>query len=130
MIHRINVKLGGINTVPDARSVPFLADKSNPTIIIGADVIHPSPGVENKPSFTSMVGNIDPMFSRYVAISKVQKARQEIIDDAEEMTKVCFTNFSNSSFFFLLSALYCNLNTMRDYSILFVCISITRWRPA
>jgi eukaryotic translation initiation factor 2C len=85
---RINVKLGGVNTVPDAKSVPFLADRQNPAIIIGADVIHPSPGVENRPSFTSMVANIDPMFSRYVAISKVQTPRQEIIDDAEEMVKV------------------------------------------
>lgn len=86
---KINVKLGGINTVPDAKSVPFLADRQNPAIIIGADVIHPSPGVDNKPSFTSMVANIDPTFSRYVAISKVQKSRQEIIDDAEEMVKHC-----------------------------------------
>jgi eukaryotic translation initiation factor 2C len=92
---RINVKLGGINTVPDAKSVPFLADRQNPAIIIGADVIHPSPGVENKPSFTSMVANIDPTFSRYVAISKVQKSRQEIIDDSEEMVKVCLA-FSHS----------------------------------
>lgn len=87
-ICRINVKLGGINTVPDARSVPFLADRQNPAIIIGADVIHPSPGVDNKPSFTSMVANIDPMFSRYIAISKVQQSRQEIIADAEEMATV------------------------------------------
>ena len=35
-----------------------------------------------------MVANIDPTFSRYVAISKVQKSRQEIIDDSEEMVKV------------------------------------------
>ncbi|KAG8837222.1 hypothetical protein FRC18_009742 [Serendipita sp. 400] len=86
---KINVKLGGVNTIPDAKSVPFLADRQNPAIIIGADVIHPAPGVENKPSFTSMVANIDPMFSRYVAISKVQTARQEIIDDAEEMVTHC-----------------------------------------
>jgi hypothetical protein len=35
-----------------------------------------------------MVGNIDPTYSRYIAISKVQKSRQEIIDDTEEMVKV------------------------------------------
>jgi len=87
-ISRINAKLGGINTVPDAKSVPFLADRQNPAIIIGADVIHPSPGAENKPSFTSMVANIDPMFSRYVAISKPQTGRKEIIEDTEEMVMV------------------------------------------
>jgi len=85
---RVNVKLGGVNAVPEARSVPILSDPQNPAIIIGADVIHPAPGVENKPSFTSMVANIDPMYSRYIAISKVQKSRQEIIDDTEEMVKV------------------------------------------
>lgn len=82
------MKLGGVNAVPEARSVPILSDPQNPAIIIGADVIHPAPGVENKPSFTSMVANIDPMYSRYIAISKVQKSRQEIIDDTEEMMKV------------------------------------------
>jgi hypothetical protein len=85
---RVNVKLGGVNAVPEARSVPILADPQNPAIIIGADVIHPAPGVDNKPSFTSMVANIDPTYSRYIAISKVQKSRQEIIDDTEEMVKV------------------------------------------
>ena len=85
---RVNVKLGGVNAVPEARSVPMLSDPQNPAVIIGADVIHPAPGVENKPSFTSMVANIDPTYSRYIAISKVQKSRQEIIDDTEEMVKV------------------------------------------
>ena len=74
--------------MPDARSVPMLSDPQNPAIIIGADVIHPAPGVENKPSFTSMVSNIDPMYSRYIAISKVQKSRQEIIEDTDDMVKV------------------------------------------
>lgn len=104
------MKLGGVNTVPDAKSVPFLSDRFNPAIVIGADVIHPSPGVENKPSFTSMVANIDPMFSRYVAISKVQKSRQEIIDDAEEMVKVsrriASTNFDDLSFVALYQNAY------------------------
>jgi len=86
---KVNVKLGGVNAVPEARSVPILSDPQNPAIIIGADVIHPAPGVDNKPSFTSMVANIDPMYSRYIAISKVQKGRQEIIDDTEEMVKHC-----------------------------------------
>lgn len=34
-LYRINVKLGGINTVPDARSVPVLTDPHNPTIVMG-----------------------------------------------------------------------------------------------
>ena len=33
---RINVKLGGINTVPDPQSVSVLTDPHNPTIVMGA----------------------------------------------------------------------------------------------
>ena len=32
---KINVKMGGINTVPDARSVPVLTDPHNPTVVMG-----------------------------------------------------------------------------------------------
>ena len=32
---RINVKLGGINSIPDPRSVAFLTDPKNPTIVMG-----------------------------------------------------------------------------------------------
>lgn len=33
--HRINVKLGGINTIPDPQSVAILTDPRNPTIVMG-----------------------------------------------------------------------------------------------
>lgn len=58
---RINVKLGGINCIPDPRSVSFLTEPQNPTIvmgksprhdpctlsslILGCDIIHPAPSV-------------------------------------------------------------------------------------
>lgn len=32
---RINVKLGGINTIPDPASVSVLTDPRNPTIVMG-----------------------------------------------------------------------------------------------
>lgn len=35
MSSRINVKLGGINTIPEPRSVSILTDPTNPTIIMG-----------------------------------------------------------------------------------------------
>lgn len=34
-IDRINVKLGGINTIPDPSSVSVLTDPHNPTIVMG-----------------------------------------------------------------------------------------------
>ncbi|EIW61996.1 argonaute-like protein [Trametes versicolor FP-101664 SS1] len=82
---KINVKLGGINTVPDARSVPVLTDPHNPTIVMGADVIHPAPGADGRPSFTSLVGNVDSDTAKYIADCRVQTSRQEMIDDLQEM---------------------------------------------
>ncbi|KAH9914769.1 argonaute-like protein [Epithele typhae] len=82
---KINVKLGGINTVPDSRSVPVLTDPHNPTIVMGADVIHPAPGTQGRPSFTSLVGNVDSDTAKYVAELQVQAGRQEMIEGLEEM---------------------------------------------
>jgi eukaryotic translation initiation factor 2C len=33
---RVNVKLGGINTVPDAKSAAILTDPANPTVVMGS----------------------------------------------------------------------------------------------
>ena len=33
----------------------------------GADVIHPSPGSDGRPSFTALVGNVDSDTAKYVA---------------------------------------------------------------
>ncbi|KAI5124926.1 hypothetical protein M0805_007353 [Coniferiporia weirii] len=82
---KINVKLGGINTIPDPSSVRYLTDQANPTIVMGADVVHPAPGSEGRPSFTSVVGNVDSDTSKYIATTRVQTSRREMIDDLEEM---------------------------------------------
>ncbi|KAI0638149.1 argonaute-like protein [Trametes polyzona] len=82
---KINVKLGGINTIPDARSVPVLTDPHNPTIVMGADVIHPAPGADGRPSFTALVGNVDSDTAKYVADCRVQTSRQEMIDGLKDM---------------------------------------------
>lgn len=37
-IFRINVKLGGINVIPDPTQVTILSDPRNPTVVMGADV--------------------------------------------------------------------------------------------
>lgn len=34
-LSRINVKLGGINTIPDPAHVRYLTDPANPTIVMG-----------------------------------------------------------------------------------------------
>ena len=35
-MNRLNVKLGGVNTIPDPRSTSILSDPSNPTVVMGA----------------------------------------------------------------------------------------------
>ncbi|KAI0677583.1 argonaute-like protein [Trametes maxima] len=82
---KINVKLGGINTVPEARSVPSLTDPHNPTIVMGADVMHPAPGADGRPSFAALVGNVDSDTAKYIADCRVQTSRQEMINDLEDM---------------------------------------------
>ncbi|KAL5530679.1 hypothetical protein ACEPAF_6937 [Sanghuangporus sanghuang] len=83
---KINVKLGGINSIPDPASVRYLTDDANPTIVMGADVVHPAPGSKGHPSYTAVVGNVDSTAAYYVASSpRVQTSRQEMIEDLEEM---------------------------------------------
>lgn len=84
---KVNVKLGGINVIPDPSAVMALSDPANPTIVMGADVIHPAPGSTDRPSFTAVVGNVDSNTAKYVATSRVQTGRQEIIDDLKDMCK-------------------------------------------
>ncbi|KAJ7665548.1 Piwi domain-containing protein [Mycena rosella] len=83
---KINVKLGGINTIPDPSSVSILTDHHNPTIVMGADVIHPAPGSDGRPSFTALVANVDSDTAKYVAASRVQTSRQEMIEELESMS--------------------------------------------
>ncbi|KAF8061822.1 argonaute-like protein [Lyophyllum atratum] len=84
---KINPKLGGINTVPEPSSVAVLTDPHKPTIVMGADVIHPAPGSHDRPSFTSVVGNVDSDTAKYIATTCVQTSKQEMIDDLQSMCR-------------------------------------------
>lgn len=53
---KFNAKLGGATCYLDKTDHPLFG--KDPSIIIGADVSHPSPGMV-KPSFASMVGSVD-----------------------------------------------------------------------
>ncbi|KAJ7481095.1 argonaute-like protein [Mycena galericulata] len=90
---KINVKLGGINSIADPSSVSVLTDPHNPTIVMGADVIHPAPGSDGRPSFTSLVANVDSNTARYIATSCVQTSRVEIIEDLESMSKQVLSKY-------------------------------------
>ncbi|KAH8830505.1 argonaute-like protein [Flagelloscypha sp. PMI_526] len=90
---KVNVKLGGINVIPQAESVKILTDDKVPTILLGADVVHPAPGADGRPSFTSLVGNIDSNAAKYIAVSNCQTSRQEMMDDLTGMVKTIITKF-------------------------------------
>jgi eukaryotic translation initiation factor 2C len=51
-------------------------------------VTHPGAGVANRPSVASLVFSWDPEACRYVAFSRVQSPRQELIEDLKAMMKV------------------------------------------
>jgi eukaryotic translation initiation factor 2C len=104
--HRVNAKLGGINNILENSP---LNDLNHPTIVmgmtddlsnsclsndmLGADVIHPAPGAEGRPSFTSLVTSVDRYTAKYIATSKVQTGRQEIIADLEDMVKYALNKY-------------------------------------
>jgi len=58
--------------------------KSSPTMIVGADVGHASPGVQ-RPSLASVVFSVDENFSRYHALARLQQGRMETITDLKKM---------------------------------------------
>lgn len=89
---KVNVKLGGINSIVDPGMPGSLADPANPTIVMGADVAHPAPGAD-RPSFTALVSSVDRNATKYVAIDNVQPPRQEIITDLKEMVEHCLTKY-------------------------------------
>ncbi|KAF6775968.1 hypothetical protein AHF37_04519 [Paragonimus kellicotti] len=80
---KINVKLGGINSiiVPSVRPAVF----REPVIFLGADVTHPPAGDKTKPSIAAVVASMDAHPSRYSATVRVQSHRQEIIQDLYPM---------------------------------------------
>ncbi|KAG8905954.1 hypothetical protein FRB99_007888 [Tulasnella sp. 403] len=90
---KINVKLGGINVVPRAESIRVLVDPANPTLVIGADVMHPGPGVGGRPSFASVIGSVDSTTSKYIATTRAQRPRQEMIEELEEMVHYMITMY-------------------------------------
>ena len=62
----------------------------SPTILSsGADVMHPPPGV-NRPSYSAIIGSVDSHTAKYVATSRAQTGRREIINDMQEMCQVLY----------------------------------------
>ncbi|KAI6160674.1 argonaute-like protein [Pisolithus thermaeus] len=92
---KVNVKLGGINTILDPQSVSILTDPRNPTIVMGAHVTHPALAPKGCPSFAALVGNVDSGAVQYIATCRVQTARMEIIEDLGEMAQHILDMYMN-----------------------------------
>ncbi|KAK8581489.1 hypothetical protein V6N12_071710 [Hibiscus sabdariffa] len=80
LLLKINAKLGGLNSMLTIeRSIPMISNV--PTIIMGMDVSHGSPGQSDVPSIAAVVSSRQwPLISRYRAAVRTQSPKLEMID--------------------------------------------------
>ncbi|KAL2557292.1 Protein argonaute 4 [Forsythia ovata] len=80
---KINAKLGGLNStlsVEQTSSIPMIS--KIPTIILGMDVSHGSPGQSDVPSIAAVVSSRQwPLISHYRACVRTQSRKVEMIDN-------------------------------------------------
>ncbi|ORX97422.1 Piwi-domain-containing protein [Basidiobolus meristosporus CBS 931.73] len=91
---KINAKLGGMNSYLPPEQIPFISNA--PTIVFGADVTHPGPGENNKPSIAAVVASMDNKVSRYASCIRAQASRTEIIADLAAMVQELLVAFYKS----------------------------------
>lgn len=82
---KINIKLEGINHILPEHSHKKLirTDQVDPpkfgTIIVGADVTHPSrQSIDGCPSIAAVVATIDDQFATYLGSMRLQKSKEEV----------------------------------------------------
>ncbi|KAJ7061559.1 ribonuclease H-like domain-containing protein [Mycena amicta] len=90
---KINVKRGGVNVITDPSQVGSLYDPHLPTVVMGADVMHPPPGATDRPSFAAMVSSVDANAAKYVATLNIQRGRQELIPTLGTMTEELLNSY-------------------------------------
>ncbi|CAL4964194.1 unnamed protein product [Urochloa decumbens] len=105
---KINAKLGGLNSMLQVESSPAMPLVSKvPTMILGMDVSHGSPGQSDVPSIAAVVSSREwPLISKYRASVRSQSPKMEMIDslfkprgtdDDEGLIKECLIDFYTSS---------------------------------
>ncbi|XP_022752833.1 protein argonaute 4-like isoform X3 [Durio zibethinus] len=79
---KINAKLGGLNSMLAIERTPSIPIVSKvPTMILGMDVSHGSPGQSDVPSIAAVVSSRQwPLISRYRASVRTQSPKLEMID--------------------------------------------------
>ncbi|KAI4305845.1 hypothetical protein L6164_029185 [Bauhinia variegata] len=80
---KINAKLGGLNSLLSVEHSPSIPVVSKaPTIILGMDVSHGSPGQSDIPSIAAVVSSRQwPLISKYRACVRTQSPKVEMIDN-------------------------------------------------
>jgi len=85
---KINAKMGGLNSllaVEHTPSIPLVSKA--PTIILGMDVSHGSPGQSDVPSIAAVVSSRQwPLISKYRASVRTQSPKVEMIDSLFKKT--------------------------------------------
>ncbi|KAJ3033910.1 eukaryotic translation initiation factor 2C, 2 [Rhizophlyctis rosea] len=88
---KINAKLGGVNTVLNHGSLDGLLPEG--TIVFGADMTHPGPGDDSRPSIAALVASMDESITTFAATTRIQfpvgapPRRQDAIEDMEGMVQ-------------------------------------------
>ncbi|KAL6850460.1 hypothetical protein ACP4OV_021087 [Aristida adscensionis] len=79
---KINAKLGGLNSLLQIEASPAIPLVSKvPTIILGMDVSHGSPGQSDIPSIAAVVSSREwPLISKYRASVRSQSPKMEMMD--------------------------------------------------
>jgi eukaryotic translation initiation factor 2C len=79
----VNTKLGGTNHLFNDNAMQWLREKT--TLILGADVTHPSPAsAPGMPSIVAVVASVDQNFVQYPASLCIQQP-----DPTKESKEVC-----------------------------------------
>uniref|UniRef100_A0A1J3FU44 Protein argonaute 4 n=1 Tax=Noccaea caerulescens TaxID=107243 RepID=A0A1J3FU44_NOCCA len=83
LLLKINAKLGGLNSLLSVERTPaFTAISKVPTIILGMDVSHGSPGQSDIPSIAAVVSSRQwPLISKYRASVRTQPSKAEMIEN-------------------------------------------------
>jgi len=82
---KINAKLNGINHTVERVRCPVIMKV--PTMLVGADVTHPSPDQTTIPSVAAVAASHDPRAFMYNMVWRLQPPRVEIIQDLEAIMK-------------------------------------------
>lgn len=84
---KVNLKLGGTNQSLNPSELGIISQGK--TMLVGIDVTHPSPGSSSAaPSVAGMVASVDSSLGQWPAELRVQRSRQEKVEDLDTMLKM------------------------------------------